>query len=113
MQGLIEEKKLDEFNIPQYTPSPAEVKEVVENEGSFSVDRLEVSKVNWNVYENDGDYNVTQCMRAVAEPLLVNQFGQAIMDKIFQRYREIIADKISKEATHFYNVIVSVTKTIM
>lgn len=111
MQGLIEEKKLDEFNIPQYTPSPGEVEEVVEKEGSFSIDRLEVSQVNWNVYENDGDYNVTQCMRAVAEPLLVNQFGQAMMDKIFERYREIIADKISKETTQFYNVIVSVTKT--
>lgn len=112
-QGLIEEKELDEFNIPQYTPSPGEVKEVVENEGSFSIDRLEVSRVNWNVYENDGDYNVMQCMRAVAEPLLVNQFGEAMMDKIFERYREIIADKISKETTHFYNVTVSMTKTVM
>ena len=58
VQGLIEEKKLDEFNIPQYTPSPREVKELVENEGSFSIDRLEVTRVNWNVYENDGDYNM-------------------------------------------------------
>ena len=68
MQGLIEKKKLDEFNIPLYNPSPIEVKETVENQGSFSIDRLEVTRVNWNVYENDGDYNVTQCMRAVAEP---------------------------------------------
>ena len=113
VQGLIEEKKLDEFNIPQYTPSPREVKEIVESEGSFSIDRLEVTRVNWNVYEDDGDYHFTKCMRAVAEPLLVNQFGKTLMDKIFERFREIIADKISGESTHFYNVIVSMTKTVM
>ncbi|CAK9179799.1 SAMT [Ilex paraguariensis] len=119
LEGLIEEKKLDSFNIPQYTPSPAEIKSEVEIEGSFGIDRLEVSKVHWNAYDNefcpsnafkDGGYNVAQCMRAVAEPLLISHFGVAIIDEVFSRYRKILADKMSKERTEFINVTVAMTK---
>ncbi|KAG8474604.1 hypothetical protein CXB51_031223 [Gossypium anomalum] len=119
LEGVIEEEKLNSFNIPQYTPSPAEVKYEVEKEGSFSIDRLEVTEVNWNAYQNetdlsdalkDGGYNVAKCMRAVAEPLLFSHFGEAIIDEVFRRYREIVADRMSKEKTEFVNVIISLKK---
>ncbi|KAM7524132.1 hypothetical protein LguiA_014034 [Lonicera macranthoides] len=120
LEGLIEEEKLDAFNIPQYTPSPAEVKFEVQKEGSFSIDRIEVSKVNWNAYvDNEYDpsdvlkergYNVAKCMRAVAEPLLVNQFGEGIIDEVFRRYKVIVANCMAQEETNFFNVTVSMTK---
>jgi len=119
MQGIIEEEKFDSFNIPQYTPSPFEVESQVKKEGSFTIDRLEVSQVNWNAYDNevyqsaafeDGGYNVAKCMRAVAEPLLVSHFGEAIIDEVFSRYGEIVASRMSKEKTEFVNVTVSVTR---
>lgn len=118
-EKIIEEEKLVSFNIPQYTPSPSEVKSIVVKEGSFVINRLEVSEVNWNAYDNeccqsdsfkDGGYNVAKCMRAVAEPLLVSHFGEAIIDEVFQRYKEIIADRMTKERTEFVNVIVSMTR---
>nr|AMJ39525.1 SABATH methyltransferase 1 [Bixa orellana] len=120
-EGLIEEEKLESFNIPQYTPSPTEVKSEVLQEGSFSIDRMDVTEVNWNVYHNelnlqgdaiyqDGGYNVAQCMRAVAEPLLVSHFGEGIIEEVFCRYREIITDRMSREKTEFVNVIVALTK---
>ncbi|KAF5481273.1 hypothetical protein F2P56_001940, partial [Juglans regia] len=109
-KGLIEEEKMDSFNIPQYTPSPSEVKSEVLKEGSFSIDCLEVSEVNWSIYNNNDGYNVAQCMRAVAEPLLVSHFGEAIIEEVFSRYREILSDRISKENTRFVNVIVSLIK---
>ncbi|GMY12107.1 salicylate carboxymethyltransferase-like [Fagus crenata] len=118
-EGLIEEEKMDSFNIPQYTPSPSEVKFEVLKGGHFSIDRLEVSAVKWNDYDNefspsdafsDDGYSVAKCMRAVAEPLLVSHFGDAIIEEVFRRYREIIADRISKEKTQFINVTISVTK---
>ncbi|KAA8547402.1 hypothetical protein F0562_003734 [Nyssa sinensis] len=117
--GIIEEEKMDSFNIPQYTPSPMEVKSEVQNEGSFAIDRLEATEVNWNAYDNefcpseafkDGGYNVAKCMRAVAEPLLVSHFGEIIIDEVFSRYREIVANRMSKEKTQFINVVVSLTK---
>ncbi|KAK6924400.1 SAM dependent carboxyl methyltransferase [Dillenia turbinata] len=119
-EGLIEEEKLNSFNIPQYTPSPAEIKSEVERNGSFIINKLEVSKVNWDAYENEisysskvtknGGYNVAKLMRAVAEPLLASNFGKSIIDEVFRRYREIVADRMAKERTEFFNVVVSMTK---
>ncbi|KAF5736012.1 Salicylate O-methyltransferase [Tripterygium wilfordii] len=118
-EGIIEEEKFNSFNIPQYTPSAGEVKYEVEKQGCFTIDRLEVSEVNWDAYADeynldegfkDGGYNVAKCMRAVAEPLLVSQFGEEIIDEVFSRYKEIITDRMSKEKTEFVNVIVSVTR---
>ena len=110
---------MDSFNIPQYTPSPTEVKREVEKEGSFIVDRLEVSSVEWsacgnnispsNGFKDDG-YNVAKCMRAVAEPLLASHFGEAIIDEVFRRYKEIITDRMAKEKTEFFNVTVSMIR---
>ncbi|KAJ1420161.1 SAM dependent carboxyl methyltransferase [Sesbania bispinosa] len=124
-QGIIKEEQVDTFNIPQYTPYPSEVKLVVLNEGSFFINRLEVSEVDWNVFDKqnnfnfdsemsetlkDGGYNVAQCMRAVAEPLLVSHFGEAIIEEVFDRYQEILADRMSKEKTKFVNVTILLTR---
>lgn len=124
-QGIIKEEQLDTFNIPQYTPSPSEVKLEVLKEGSFNVDLLEVSEVKWNVLDewnvfaceshssellNDGAYNVTQCMRAVSEPLLINHFGESIIEDLFNRYQEILIDSMSKEKTKFVNVTILLTR---
>ncbi|PON71454.1 SAM dependent carboxyl methyltransferase [Parasponia andersonii] len=118
-EGIIEEEKMDTFNIPQYTPSPNEVRSEVVKEGSFNLNKVEVSQVNWNAYDNayspseeldDNGYSVAKCMRAVAEPLLVSHFGEAIIDEVFRRYREILVERMSKEKTEFINVIVSLTK---
>ncbi|CDO99414.1 unnamed protein product [Coffea canephora] len=81
-EGLVEEKKLDSFNIPQYTPSPAEVRSLVEMEGSFTVDRLEATEIHWNAHDKE----------------------------VFSRYKKILSDRMSKEKTQFINVIVSLAK---
>ena len=52
MQGIIKKGQLDGFNVPQYNPSPSEVKLEVLKEGSFAINRLEVFEVNWNPLEN-------------------------------------------------------------
>ncbi|KAG5588437.1 hypothetical protein H5410_048871 [Solanum commersonii] len=111
--GLIEEEKVDSFDVPNYTPSPGEVKYIVEKEGSFTINRLETTRVHWNNASNEsnnGGYKMTRCMRAVAEPLLISQFGPKLMDLVFQKYEEIISDCMSKEKTEFVSVTVSLTK---
>ncbi|KAK7386542.1 hypothetical protein VNO78_26851 [Psophocarpus tetragonolobus] len=125
LQGTIKKEQLDTFNIPQYTPSPSEVKLEVLKEGSFFIDRLEVSEVHWNAFDewnalefeyerseslSDGGYNVAQCMRAVAEPMLVSHFGEDIIEEVFSRYQQILADRMSKEKTKFFNVTILLTR---
>ncbi|KAF7810867.1 7-methylxanthosine synthase 1-like isoform X2 [Senna tora] len=88
-QNLIEEEKLEEFNIPLYNPTEDEVREVIEEEGSFRIERLEVESTifNDNSGSNGGfDDNmrsefIAKHMRAASEPLLKSQFGEAVMDE--------------------------------
>lgn len=118
-EGAIEEEKLHSFNIPQYTPSPAEVKKEVEEEGSFTVSRLVASEVRWaacgggdfaEADSGDDGYNVAKCMRSVAEPLLVEHFGESIIEQLFGKYERILRDRMAKEETKFVNVTISVIR---
>ncbi len=59
---------------------------------------------------DDGGYSFAKCIRAVTEPLLVNHFGDAIIEEVFRRYTEITDDRMSKEKAQFINVTISVTK---
>nr|CAC33768.1 S-adenosyl-L-methionine:salicylic acid carboxyl methyltransferase [Marsdenia floribunda] len=122
-EGQIEEEQLDCFNVPQYTPSPAEVKYFVEEEGSFSITRLEATTIHWTAYDHDhvtghhhafkdGGYSLSNCVRAVVEPLLVRHFGEAIMDEVFHRYREILTNCMTKEKIEFINVTVSMKRRV-
>ncbi|XP_073291119.1 S-adenosyl-L-methionine:benzoic acid/salicylic acid carboxyl methyltransferase 2 [Primulina huaijiensis] len=117
-EGLIEEEKLHSFNIPIYTPSPREVEEEVEKEGSFGINHLETSEISWadlsnefrSTDEPDWHY-VSRGVRAVSEPLLSEHFGGFVMDQIFEKYSEILHDCSTKEPeTKFVNVTVSVTR---
>ncbi|KAA0036206.1 salicylate carboxymethyltransferase [Cucumis melo var. makuwa] len=115
-EGIIEEEKLESFNIPKYMPSPTEMRIEIEKEGSFVVNRIQVSKVDWNIVYNDntnkddnGGYYVAKYMRAVAEPILISHFGEAIIDELFFRYGQIIVDRMAKEKPQFVNLTVSLT----
>nr|UMB49634.1 salicylic acid methyltransferase [Verbascum sp. SAMT] len=104
-EKVIEEEKFHSFNIHEYAVLPAEVENVVEKEGSFTIDLLEVSEITWASCGN-----VTMCMRSVAEPLLVDHFGEHIIDPLFDKYNKIIDDRMSKEDLKFINVTVSLTR---
>ncbi|KAK3418760.1 hypothetical protein EUGRSUZ_H03325, partial [Eucalyptus grandis] len=104
--GLLEEEKLDSFNVPYYPPSPKEVRREVEKQGSFSIDCLEVFEVNRDVFETDCDPNVVLeeaadkmvgCLRAIAEPLLVYHFSEEIINEVFKRFRAKLGDRLSME----------------
>lgn len=117
-EGIIEEAKMDTFNIPQYTPSASDVKLEVEREGSFVIDSLQVSQIDWSVCAKElptkpnrnVGYELAQCMRAVAESMLASHFGDSILDDVFHRYSNILLDRITKENPKFYNVTAVMVK---
>lgn len=121
LQGAIEEENLNLFNFPNYFPSPEEVKYVINSEGSFTINQLETFHVSWDCSDPKGDENsVTNklrsayCManifRAASEPLLENHFGKEIMDQLYDRFRERMAEYATKEKTEFTNLVISMTK---
>ncbi|XP_022133322.1 salicylate carboxymethyltransferase-like [Momordica charantia] len=117
-EGIVGAKKVDSFNIPNYMPSPSEMKGEILNEGSFTIDRLEVSRINWDFYDTeshqpnifvDSGYYITQNIRSVIEPLLICHFGETIIEELFYRYRKIIDNHVSKNKIEFVNLTVSLS----
>ncbi|XP_022773998.1 benzoate carboxyl methyltransferase-like [Durio zibethinus] len=95
-EGLVKEADLDSFNLPQYTPYKEEVREIIQEEGSFELDRLEVFEVDWDKKQdinNNGlvldkyerGQKLANIVRAIKEHLLACHFGDAIIDRLFAR----------------------------
>ncbi|KAK9757662.1 hypothetical protein RND81_01G177800 [Saponaria officinalis] len=123
-EGLIEEEKVDSLNVPFYAPSFEEVKQLIEEESSFYVDRLESVEIEW-----DGGRTTTteldsfetrptrgamtaKMHRAATESVLEHHFGGEILDELFIRYGKILDDHIlSNGNTKFVNLIISLIKS--
>lgn len=113
---------MESFNIPNYMPSPKEVKVEVLKEGSFRINELEVTRIDWNLFDkssntcNDKDNaaagcdEFAKCVRSVAESLLITHFGQSIIEELFRRYKNIIAHNMSKDKLQLINLRISLTK---
>ncbi|CAH9137225.1 unnamed protein product [Cuscuta epithymum] len=118
-EDLIEDAKLNTFNLPHYTPSLAEVKCLVEKEGSFSIISSNGRYIDWNacggeVHESrsveEAGKSVTKCMRAVSESLLVSHFGVGVIEETFHKYQKNITDSMSKGNRRYFNVTVSLVR---
>lgn len=97
---MIEEAKLDKFNLPLYAPSIKEIKQIIEKEGSFKILQLETFKLKWDSnMANHGEkgeailFNdrnkatyIAENMRAVQESILVDHFEEEIMNDLFERF---------------------------
>lgn len=122
MQGLIEKEKLDYFDLPYYAPTCKEVEMVIEAEGSFSLHGLKKFEMDWDVNlkeennevvvddEKTRGQLVSNYMRAVAEPILSKQFGEAIMDGFFERFTDKVINLMAKEKCQHVNLVISLTK---
>ena len=115
-QGIIEEETLNTFNLPNYYPSPSEVKLEVLTEGSFVINQLEILEANKNAIDNcdglDIDFEMSrlQHIRAGIEPLLTSHFGENVIEEIFNRYKKILSDRISKKRTSTTNLTITLTR---
>nr|WKU83441.1 O-methyltransferase 5 [Hamelia patens] len=120
-EGLIEETKLDGFNLPLYGPSKEEVKDIIENEGSFKVLKLETFKLHFddsyikefNKKPEDnntrGKY-VAATLRAILEPILVSHFGNTIINDLFHRLAKKISQHLETGKGFVDNLVVSLAK---
>ncbi|KAJ0237527.1 Jasmonate O-methyltransferase [Hirschfeldia incana] len=124
-EGIIKEEKIDAFNAPYYAASSEELKIAIEKEGSFSIDRLEISPVNWeggSVNEESYDIlrskpealasgrRVAKTIRAVVEPMLEPTFGHNVMDELFERYAKIVGEYSYVSSPRYAIVNVSLVK---
>ena len=80
-QGVIDKAKFDSFYIPLYGPSCKELREIIQEEGSFSIQEM-------REHDPTADYFNTLMtpsrflnhLRAIFEPIIVQHFGD-VMDE--------------------------------
>jgi len=107
--------------LPLYHPTIDEVKQVIETEGSFTLQTLKTFKIGWdaNLQEDIVDYVVDSKMRgefiakyhrACFESLLIGEFGENIMDDLFSRFAKLIAQFIEIKSPDFFNIVLFMTK---
>lgn len=119
--GIVEEEMLDSFNVPYYTPCPREVIQVIEEQGSFAICRLETIEFDRDAgYDSGGEFTVSSSSRgqrvakthrAVIEPMLSHYFGSSVIDELIHRYGCIVDDYlISSKYTKLVNLVLSVTR---
>ncbi|KAK9165463.1 hypothetical protein Scep_000654 [Stephania cephalantha] len=130
-KGLIEEAKVDSFNVPHYAASIGEIKKLIEVEGSFNLDQLEVFEVCWdgtmsNVTKHDHNTADTvhedvlgnfkraktagKILRAATESMLECHFGKAAMDDLFYRFTPKAAPLFEREEAKLVSAVISMTK---
>ncbi|KAL4564919.1 hypothetical protein LXL04_028995 [Taraxacum kok-saghyz] len=121
--GLIQEPDLNSFNVPFYSPCEDEVRIVVHNEGSFSLDTLKTFQINWDPYDTDyknmKDFDEpshihamtsAKVMRAVMEPLLTSHFGNSIIYVLFKNYEKRVAQHLATKKTRHFNIVMSLSR---
>ncbi|XP_062079449.1 monomethylxanthine methyltransferase 2-like isoform X1 [Humulus lupulus] len=125
-QNIIEAESLDKFNMPLYFPNEKEVENVIQEEGSFSLQKLNAFETAWDtgfitIENSDKKYNddddklergkyISDYMRAGLESVLVKQFGETVMDELFQRLAYKVIESMAKEKWQHKNLVISLTK---
>ncbi|GMH17498.1 hypothetical protein Nepgr_019339 [Nepenthes gracilis] len=116
-KGIIQEEKVDSFNLPYYSASSEEVKEIVEDEGSFAINRLEAIDVDWDIGGCDSSNaspsrgeRVARMQRSVVESMLACHFGIDIMDELFDRHIHTINHHLSTTNPKIVVLVLSVTR---
>ncbi|THG19238.1 hypothetical protein TEA_025017 [Camellia sinensis var. sinensis] len=75
-KGLIDEDKLDTFNVPSYFPSPEEVKDIVERDGSFTIDHMEGFELDSPQMQDNDKWvrgeKFAKVARAFTKPIISN-----------------------------------------
>ena len=116
---MVEERKLDTFNVPMYAPSLEEIQNVIEREGSYNINLLEKFELSWEAGsvdingDNSLDARVRQALkliRSVSEPILASHFGNSIMDDLFKRLSIRLKDCMEKGVGILTNLLISLTK---
>ncbi|CAG7888399.1 unnamed protein product [Brassica rapa] len=116
-EGIVKESDVESFNLPFYNPDENEVREVIENEGSFKINNFETvygllfSYKTGRTEVKDDDYVDQSCVfevvrkraktiRSITEPMLAAHFGSAIMDRLFDKYTYHLAQRYDTCATN-------------
>ncbi|KAM0002684.1 putative methyltransferase [Helianthus debilis subsp. tardiflorus] len=128
-EGLVRESDINSFNLPFYLPCEDELMNIIQDDGSFSLDSMDAYEVNWDPhdidYTNMKDLNIepnhthgknttkkntAKVIRAITEPLLTYHFGSSIIDVLFKKYEKHVTKHLAINKTRQFTIVISLTK---
>ncbi|KAE8712699.1 Jasmonate O-methyltransferase [Hibiscus syriacus] len=121
-EGRIEEEKVDSFNAAYYGPCAEEMKEEIQTEGPFTIDRLEDFEIDWDsnvvadIHTPQGKLligqGVAKNIRSVVESVLESHFGiqPDVMDDLFIWFADIVGTHLSKSRTKYIYTVMVLTR---
>ncbi|KAG6499780.1 hypothetical protein ZIOFF_039572 [Zingiber officinale] len=124
LEEIIPEEKVNTFHLPIYGPSLEEVMSIIHQEGLFDLDGVEIFESSWDPFDDSEDdsldlsnytksaKNVADCIRAVVQPLIVHQFGEAILDDLFTLYAQNVLKHLLKEKANHTILVIALKKTV-
>ncbi|KAI9185543.1 hypothetical protein LWI28_008249 [Acer negundo] len=116
-EGLITSEKRDTFNIPVYASSLQDFREVVEADGSFTINKLEVFKGGSPLVVNQPDNAaevgraLANSCRSVAGVLVDAHIGEQLSEELFSRveHKGTAHAKETLEQIQFYHIVASLS----
>ncbi|KAL3654458.1 hypothetical protein CASFOL_004139 [Castilleja foliolosa] len=90
-KGTISEAKLNTFNFPFYYATPQQMKTILENNQSFTIERMEIINNNPGKRKLIDARARAAATKAVSGRLLTDHFGKMITDELFELYAEKLA----------------------
>ncbi|CAK9135737.1 IpCS1 [Ilex paraguariensis] len=114
-QGLVDEEKLDSFNVPYYTPLQEEVQDIVDKEGSFAVEHLETSTLaivdNQESDTRAKGEELAKNIRCFTESIISYQFGKEITEKVYHKLTQIVVKDLANRSPTSTAVVVVLSRT--
>ncbi|XP_056164075.1 loganic acid O-methyltransferase-like [Syzygium oleosum] len=85
-EGIISEAQVDTFNLPVYATSPDEMTALVESNGCFSIERMDLAAPKSKLDDSVGGHVCMLHLRAALEGIISKHFGSEIIDDLFDRF---------------------------
>ncbi|KAI9174134.1 hypothetical protein LWI28_012445 [Acer negundo] len=96
-QQLIDEDKLDSFDVPYYVPSLEEMKQVVDKEGSFESEIMETIAIDQRG-NNTSAKEVTNSIRCFTESMISHHFGINITEILYDKVTDLVIRHLATQA---------------
>ncbi|KAL6883485.1 hypothetical protein ACP4OV_010899 [Aristida adscensionis] len=119
-EGRVEQEKINSFNLPFYAPSVNEVKALIK-EDHFNIEHIKTFECNWDPYDDSdsdvvldsatsGDNVAHKSIRAVIEPLIMEHFGESILDELFSVFASMVAKHLEIRKAKYPIILLSLKK---
>ncbi|XP_028760351.1 jasmonate O-methyltransferase-like [Neltuma alba] len=110
-EGEVEEEKVDWYDVHFYAACGEEIEEEVRKEGSFELERMEISEIETSgVGKASYGSILAKAIRAIQQSMISAHFGPSILDSLFDTYASLVDQEMAQQAINPINYVLLLRK---